>query len=232
MCYLCHNPDIFCSAMCLTKSKNQGIALPQAMFANAPPSPPFFHFLPCRNQNKYKWDNSQIPVSIRQYCKTAVGSALSKFDILSNIVIGDIGNVKWQIFSTFCDVTPSTYDCITGGGKTYIFIIHNIAISHHRWNGALWSYFPYFTGFIYLFHSLVSSNSFTVILQESRNTTHRTFKKACGRVCVVVGNQAGHTLVYVRLRSTNITYLVHIVYVCVHAWRLELPTTFTCSLNI
>lgn len=46
-------------------------------------------------------------------------------------------------------------------------------------------------------------HTFAVVLQESRNTTPRTFKTACGVVCVVKGNQAGHKHVYVFLGTNN-----------------------------
>lgn len=45
--------------------------------------------------------------------------------------------------------------------------------------------------------------AFTVVLQESRNMTHRTFKKACGLVCMVVGSLINNLL------SLSVAHIPH-----------------------
>lgn len=69
---------------------------------------------------------------------------------------------------------------VQNGTKLYIYKSYKVVDTQHL----------QIFGFVKLyrtFHSVALSNP-TVILQESRNITHRTFKKPCVVVCWVVGS--------------------------------------------
>lgn len=53
----------------------------------------------------------------------------------------------------------------------YIFMIHDIKLSTDEME---------LSGVIFYIILICFINIFTVIIQESRGTTHRTFKKVCG----------------------------------------------------
>lgn len=56
-----------------------------------------------------------------------------------------------------------------------------------------------------VYHVQFVWSAFTVNRQGSRNTTHRTFREACGIVCVVVVLPSGQILVSLRTPSAHTT---------------------------